>query len=272
MKEPDSKMVENTATQNLFDPRSLIRILDLPEGTRSLNVLARILFKRGEWAYDPLWRYVRRVDSAIYKGQGAGVRIGDYSMGMRGPNRIPSYADFTKELLYVGRKLIIPFNSIRGIIAGHGMLPWRKVPVFVLMVKVSGCESYIPIHQCMLDLTVVDLADFLSSHMHAPLGIASNPLQFFIKPGGAKMVHAQGETPLYDLRGMITSRGPDGNTSIKLMVGTRPVTIVDAPDPMGWIENWGIIADDLVSIVARRARSRYGVASPVSIMPPPHNP
>ncbi|MBN2344262.1 MAG: hypothetical protein JXX29_11915 [Deltaproteobacteria bacterium] len=251
-------IVKKEQSEKLFNPRSLIKVVELPEGTRSLNVIARIVLSRGEWAYDPLWRYVRSVDSSVYRGQGAAVRIGDYFMGMRGPNRIPAFADFRKEILYVGRKLVIPFNSIRGVMAGHGMLPWRKVPVFVLMVKVDGSDAYIPIHQCLVDLTVVDLADFLSSHMHAPLGIASNPLQFLIQPGSATMLHSNGQTPLYEIRGIITSRGPDGRTRIKVMCAGKTITIIDKSDPMGWIENWGIVADDLISIVARRTKSKYG--------------
>ena len=246
--------------ETLFDPRSLIKVIELPEGTRSLNVLTRTLWLKGERTYDPLWRYVRTVDPAIYKGQGASVRIGEYFMGLRGPNRIPAFADFRAELLYVGRKLQIPFSSIRGIMAGHGMLPWRKIPVFVLMVRVDGNESYIPIHQCLVDPKVVDLADFLSSHMHVPLGIASNPLRFLIHPGSAVMTHSLGETPLYELRGMLTTRGPDGRTKIKIMAAGSSQTIIDKPDPNGWVENWGIVADDLVSIVSRRTRSRYGRA------------
>ncbi len=242
----------------VFDPRAVIRVMELPEGTRSFNLFARVFLSKGERVYDPLWQYVKPVDRRIYRGQGAQVRIEDYSIGMRGPNRIFAYADFRKDLLYIGRKLVIPFNAIRALVAGQGMMPWRKTPVFVLMVRVSGCESYIPIHQCLLDPVVVDLADFLSSHMHAPFGIASKPLQFMVPPGGVRMIHSRGETPLYDLRGMITTRGPDGRTRIKLLTGTTPLCIVDEPDPMGWIERWGIIADDLVSIAARRAASRYG--------------
>lgn len=245
-------------SEKLFYPGSLINVVELPEGTRSLNVVARILFSRGERAYDPLWRYVHNVDKSIYKGQSAGVRIGDYFMGMRAPNRIPTFVDFRQEILFVGRKLRIPFNSIRGVMAGHGMLPWRKVPVFVLMVKVDGFDAYIPIHQCLVDLTVVELADFLSSHMHVALGIASNPLQFLVHPGSAIMLHSKGQTPLYEMRGLITSRGPEGNTQIKVMCADGAKTIIDESDPMGWIENWGIVADDLISIVARRTKSRYG--------------
>ncbi|MBN2529389.1 MAG: hypothetical protein JXR76_23580 [Deltaproteobacteria bacterium] len=251
-------IIKNEQSERFFDPRSLIRVVELPEGTRSLNVVTRVLFSRGEWAYDPLWRYVRAVDSSVHKGQGAAVRIGDYYMGLRGPNRIPAFADFKKETLFIGRKLVIPFNSIRGIMAGHGMLPWRRIPVFVLMVRVDGFDSYLPIHQCLVDPSVVDLADFLSSHMHVPLGIASNPLQFLIHPGSAVMMHSQGETPLYEIRGLLTTRGPNGRTRIKIMCGSGAKTIIDKEDPNGWVENWGIVADDLVSIVARRTKSRYG--------------
>lgn len=252
-------LLENTTAPKLFDPRSLIQILELPEGSRSLNAVARFLFLRGEWAYDPLWRYVRSVNNKIYRGQSASVRFGQYFLGLRGPNRIPSYVDFQREILYVGRKLTIPFNSLRGVMVGHGMLPWRKMPVFVLMVKVDGCDKYLPIHQCLVDLTIVDLADFLSSHLRVPLGIASNPLHFLIHPGSPRMIHSKGETPLYEMRGMITSRGPLGNTSISILIGSKRITIIDQPDPMGWIENWGIIADDLVSIVARRTKPKYAL-------------
>lgn len=244
----------------IFDPCSIINVVDLPEGTRSRSVFNRVLFSKGEWAYDPLWRYVRTVDSNIYKGQGASVRIGDYFIGLRGPNRIPAFADFRSETLYIGRKLVVPFSSIRGIMAGHGMLPWRKVPVFVLMVKLDGADEYIPIHQCIVDLKVVDLADFLSSHMHVPLGVASSPLHFLVHPGSPLMIHSLGETPLFEIRGLITSRGPNGSTKIKIMAAGKMKVIIDEPDPMGWIEDWGIVVDDLVSIVARRTKSRYGRA------------
>ncbi|MBN2718569.1 MAG: hypothetical protein JXX14_22180 [Deltaproteobacteria bacterium] len=252
--------MKNEQPDTLFDPRSLIKVVELPEGTRSLNILSRTLWLKGERAYDPLWRYVRSVNPSRHRGQGAAVRFGEYYMGLRGPNRIPAFADFRAETLYIGRKLEIPFNSIRGVMAGHGMLPWRKMPVFVLMVRVDGNDAYIPIHQCLVDPSVVDLADFLSSHMHVPLGIASNPLHFLIHPGSAVMIHSKGETPLYELRGMITSRGPDGRTRIKVMGAGGSTTIVDKPDPNGWVEKWGIVADDLISIVSRRTRSRYGRA------------
>jgi hypothetical protein len=253
-------MTKSEPPEPLFDPRTQVKVVELPEGTRSLNLFTRVLFSRGEWAYDPLWRYVRNVNPSVHRGQGAAVRFGEFFMGLRGPNRIPAFADFKKELMYVGRKLEIPFSSIRGIMAGHGMLPWRKVPVFVLMIRVDGTNDYIPIHQCLVDPTVVDLADFLSSHMHVPLGIASNPLHFLIQPGSPVMIHSKGETPLYEMRGLITSRGPNGRTTIKIMGAGGFRTITDEPDPNGWIENWGIVADDLISIVARRTRSKYGRA------------
>jgi hypothetical protein len=72
------------------------------------------------------------------------------------------------------------------------------------------------------------------------------------------MIHSKGETPLYEMRAMITARGPSGVTKITLLAGTKRVIIAEQPDPMGWIENWGIIADDLVSIVSRRTAHRYG--------------
>jgi hypothetical protein len=249
---------DSTNEPTLFDPRSLIEILPLPEGTQAFSSISRFLFSKGEFAYDPVWRYVRKFNKKIHKGQGASVRIGEYFMGLRAPNRIPVFVNYKEEKIFVGKKLIIPFCSIRGIMAGHGILPWRKTPVFVIMAKVDGCKKYIPLHQCLIDLTVVDLADFLSSHIHAPLGIASNPLQFVIHPGSAVMIHSKGETPLYEIRGILTSRGPDGRTRIKVLTGNKPTTIIDLPDPMGWFENWGVIADDLMSILTRRARSKYG--------------
>jgi hypothetical protein len=73
------------------------------------------------------------------------------------------------------------------------------------------------------------------------------------------MVHSKGETPLYEIRGMLTVKRPDGNTRISLMAAGSRVTIVDEPDPLGWKEKWGILADDLFSIVSRRARPKYGI-------------
>jgi len=243
----------------LFDPRSIIEVLILPEGTRALNPVERLVFLKGEGAYDPLWPYVKATDTSLYKGQGAAVRVGEYFLGLRGPNRIPSFVDFKKEVIFVGRKLTIPFNSLRGIMIGHGLLPWRKVPVFVVFLKVDGCDKYLPIHQCHMDMTIIDLADFLSSHLRVPLGLASTPLHFLIHPGASRMIHSKGETPIYEIRGLLTARHPDGNTRISLMAGPRRISIVDEPDPLGWKEKWGIIADDLLSIVARRTRPRYGV-------------
>lgn len=245
--------------QNLFDPRAIIEVLDLPEGTRQLNPVGRFLFLRGESAYDPLYPFIKRVNRSVYAGQGAAVRIGEYFLGLRGPHRIPAFIDFQKEYAYVGRKLTIPFSSLRGVMIGHGLLPWRKVPVFVVFLKVDGCDKYLPIHQCHMDMTIIDLADFLSSHLRVPLGLASTPLQFLIHPGASRMIHAKGETPLYEIRGLLTVKQPNGHIHISLMVGRTKVTIVDEPDPLGWIENWGIIADELFAIVAHRARPKYGI-------------
>jgi hypothetical protein len=93
--------------------------------------------------------------------------------------------------------------------------------------------------------------------MHVPLGIASTPLKILIKPGASVMEHSKGKTSLYDIKGLLTTRTPEGNTMVKLLTPSRPLKILESADPLGWIENWGIITDDLVSIVTRRTGSRY---------------
>jgi len=240
-----------------YDPLRQISMLELPEGTRTLSAIAR-LFMRDERAYDPLWRYVSRVDLLRYLGQTGKVRFGDHTLGLRAPNRIPAFIDFLKENIYLGRKLIIPFASLRALLVGHGIMPGRKIPVFVIMIKVDGCDQFIPIHRCNLDQTAVDLTDFLTSNLKIPFGIASRPLGMLVKPGSARMIHSGGETPLYTLRGMLISRSPKHRTMINLLAGGDRITLVDRNDPLGWLERWGLIVDDLLSALIKRAKSKYG--------------
>ncbi|HUT76125.1 MAG TPA: hypothetical protein VM285_00470, partial [Polyangia bacterium] len=211
-----------------------------------------------ERAYDPLWRYVKRVDRLKYLGQGARVRFGEFELGLRSPHRVPSKVDFVEEVIFHGRKLVIPFTSVRGLLVAHGMLPDRRVPVFTVMIRVDGCDSYLPLHRCQLDSAATDLAEFLSSRLRVPLGIASRPLGFFVEPGAAALIHAGGEIPLYQLRTLISARGPDGLVRVSLLATDRRVDLVREPDPLGWYERWGIVAGDIVAILARRARARYG--------------
>jgi hypothetical protein len=240
-----------------FDPRSLVPILELPEGLLARTPIGRLL-GRGEAAYDTLWRYVRRVPRAMHRGQGARVRFGEYDIGLRAPNRVPVWITFRDEVVYIGRKLTIPFSSLRGLLVGHGIMPERKVPSFVILLRADGCPSYLPLHQCITDEAAVDLADFLSSRLRVPLGIASRPLGFLVAPGGARLCHAGGEIPLYELRALLTARGPDGRTRISILSRGAKTILLDQPDPLGWIERWGIVASDLLNIIAKRARSQYG--------------
>jgi hypothetical protein len=241
-----------------FDPGPLVPILELPEGLLRKGLLAR-LARRGDSAYDPLWRYLKRVDRMLYIGQGAQVRFGEYDIGMRTPNRIPSRIDFADEVLYLGRKLTIPFNSLRAMMVAHGLMPRRTVPVFAMLVKVDGCDQYLPLHRCQPDETVVDLAEFLSKRLRVPLGIASRPMGFIVEPGTARITHARGETPLFELRTVLATHTPGGRAQVRLLVGADQIPLVDEPDPLGWYERWGIIAGELMGIVARRAKSRYGL-------------
>jgi hypothetical protein len=240
-----------------FDPAAHVSILELPEGKLTRSLAARLLM-RDQRAYDPLWRYVRKVDPALYRGQRATVRFGEYDIGLRAPNRVPAWIDFGKQVLYLGLRLTIPFSSLRGLMVGHGMMPHRKFPVFALLIKVDGCDQYLPVHQCVLDESVTDLADFLSARMRVPLGIASRPLGFLVRPGGSTILHSGGETPLYQVRSLLTIRTPDGRTRVSILGGPERTVILDQPDPLGWLEGWGIVAGELVSVVARRVRSRYG--------------
>ncbi len=251
---------ENTGHKR-FDPSDAVPILELPEGTLTRSLASRILM-RDQRAYDPLWRYIRKVDTSLYKGQRGTVRFGEFDMGMRAPNRVPAWIDFRKEMLYLGRTLTVPFNSLRGLMVGHGLMPKRNFPVFVLLLKVDGCESYLPVHQCVVDESVTDLADFLSARLRVPLGISSRPLGFLVRPGSPRINHVGGDTPLFEIRSLLTIRGPDGNTRITILGGTDRTVILDVPDPLGWYEGWGIVAGELVSIVARRVRSRYGRENP----------
>jgi len=240
-----------------FDPAPHVPILELPEGLLRRSPVARAL-GRGERAYDPLWRYVKRVDRMRYLGQGSRVRFGEFEIGMRTPNRIPTLVDFVAETVYVGRKLTIPFNSVRGLLAAHGMMPRRTIPVFAILLKLDGCEQYLPLHRCALDQAVTDLAEFLSQRLRIPLGVASRPLGFLIEPGSPRIRHAEGETPLYEHRALLSVRDPEGNTAVRLLAGTQKVTLIDKPDPLGWLAGWGNICDELIGIVARRVKSKYG--------------
>lgn len=240
-----------------FDPRAVIRVLELPEGLRRRAFIPRLL-RRGERAYDPLWRYVKRVHRLKYLGQGARVSFGEFDLGLRSPHRVHSRIDFREELIYHGRKLQIPFASVRGLLVGHGMMPERQVPVFVVMIRVDGCDGYLPLHRCQLDSAATDLAEFLSARLRVPLGFASRPLGVLAEPGAAVLRHAGGEIPLYELRTVISARGPDGLVRVSLLAADRRIELAREPDPLGWYERWGIIAGEIVAILARRARSRYG--------------
>ncbi len=240
-----------------FDPRSQVPVLELPEGLLSRTPIGRFL-GRGEAAYDTLWRYVRKVPRALHRGQGAQVRFGEYDLGLRAPNRVPVWISFREEIVCIGRKLTIPFPSLRGLLAAHGLLPGRTMPVFSLLLRVDGCPRYLPLHQCMLDESVTDLADFLSTRLRVPLGVGSRPLGFLVLPGSPRLVHARGETPLYEMRSLLVSRSPEGRTRIAVRAGGERVVLLDQSDPLGWIEKWGLVASDLVSIVAKRVRSQFG--------------
>jgi hypothetical protein len=240
-----------------FDPGPLVPIHELPEGILRKGFVSRLV-RRGESAYDPLWRYLTKVDRLTYLGQGVQVRFGEYDIGMRSPNRIPTRVDFAEEQISVGRKVVIPFGSLRALMVAHGLMPRRTVPVFAVLIKVDGCDSYIPLHRCQPDETTIDLAEFLFKRLRVPLGIASRPLGFIVEPGSPRIRHARGETPLYELRTVLSTLTPNGRARVRLLAGAEQVELVDEPDPLGWYERWGIIAGDLLGIVARRARSKYG--------------
>lgn len=240
-----------------FDPGPLVPIHELPEGLLRKGFLSRLL-RRGESAYDPLWRYLSRIDRLSYLGQGAQVRFGEYDIGMRTPNRIPTRIDFAEEQITVGRKLAIPFGSLRSLMVAHGLMPRRTIPVFAMLIRVDGCDPYLPLHCCQPDETVIDLAEFMSKRLRVPLGVASRPLGFIVEPGSPRIVHARGETPLYELRTVLATLTPGGATRVRLLAGGQQVPLVEEPDPLGWYERWGIIAGDLLGIVARRAKSKYG--------------
>ncbi|MBW2276608.1 MAG: hypothetical protein JRF63_03890 [Deltaproteobacteria bacterium] len=240
-----------------FDPGPLVPIHELPEGILRKGLASRLV-RRGESAYDPLWRYLRKVDRLPYLGQGAQIRFGEYDIGMRTPNRIPTRVDFAEELITVGRKVVIPFNSLRGLMVAHGLMPRRTVPVFAVLIKVDGCDSYVPLHRCQPDETTIDLAEFLAKRLRVPLGVASRPLGFLVNPGSARILHARGETPLFELRTVLSTLTPDGRARVRLLAGGEQIPLVEEPDPLGWYERWGIIVGDLLGIVARRAKSKYG--------------
>ena len=240
-----------------FDPRSQVPILELPEGLLARTPIGRLL-GRGEAAYDTLWRYVRKVPRSLHRGQGAMVRFGEFDIGLRAPNRVPVWISFRDEIVYIGRKLTIPFPSLRGLMVGHGVMPDRKVPSFVMLLRADGCPRYLPLHQCMTDEAATDLSDFLSSRLRVPLGVASRPLGFIVPPGGARLCYAAGETPLYEMRAMLTARSPDGRTRISILAGGKRTVLLDQADPLGWIERWGIVSSDLLNIIAKRVRSQYG--------------
>jgi hypothetical protein len=240
-----------------FDPGPLVPILELPEGILRKGFMARLI-RRGDSAYDPLWRYLSKVDRLTYLGQGAQVRFGEYDIGMRTPNRIPTRVDFAEEMITVGRKLVIPFGSLRALMVAHGLMPRRTVPVFAVLIRVDGCDSYLPVHRCQPDETAIDLAEFLAKRLRVPLGIASRPLGFIVEPGSPRIAHAGGETPLYELRTVLSTLTPDGRARVRLLTGGEQIPLVEQPDPLGWYERWGIIFGDLLSIVARRVKSKYG--------------
>jgi hypothetical protein len=248
--------IRETKTQH-FDPTDRVPILELPEGTLTLSLISRIL-GRHEREYDPLWRYVRKVDRSLYRGQRNSVRFGKYNMGLRAPNRIPAWIDFKEELLFLGSKLTIPFNAIRGLLVAHGIMPTRNFPIFALMIRVDGCDAYLPLHQSVLNESITEIADFLSSKLRIPLGVASRPLHFMVAPGAAKIEHSHGETPLYEMKSLLTVRDPEGRTRITIMKPGENIVLVDQVDPLAWIEKWGIIAAELVSIMTRRVKSKYG--------------
>jgi hypothetical protein len=93
--------------------------------------------------------------------------------------------------------------------------------------------------------------------MHAPIGIASRPLKLVLNPKTGMLIHSKGKTPIKEVRCLLVTRTPEGNTVIKLMKDRGMITILESRDPLGWIENWGIVTDHLLSIVTRRIKSKY---------------
>lgn len=166
-----------------YDPSPRVPLRLIPEGLRRPAALSR-LFRKGEHSYDDLWRYVRKVDRSVYVGQGSEVRVGEYEIGLRGPARIPCWIDLRRQLLFLGRKLTVPFGSLRALLAAHGMIPSLVGPRFDLLLRVDGCAEYLPIHRFGEAEEIVELAEFLSKRLHIPLGIASRPLGFLLEPGG----------------------------------------------------------------------------------------
>jgi hypothetical protein len=239
------------------DPLGKLIVLQLPEGARRRNLFSRLLYG-GEAAYDPLWRYVRKVAGSVHRGQGPEVRVEEYAIGLRSKGGVPARVDFARDIVYLGRKLTIPFSSLRGILIAQGLIAPGEPASYDLLLRVDGSETYLPFHRFLRAGEVTDLCEFLSKRMRVPLGVASRPLGFLIEPGSPKITHGQGMTLLHQLRAVVSIRRPDSVATVELLVGESRITLVSGPDPQGQIENWGILADELISIAARRFRPVFG--------------
>lgn len=236
-----------------FDAASAFPVLELPEGQLGLSFFSTLI-RRGERAYDPLWRYIARVDRARYSGQGNEARVGEYEIGLLNATRVPALIDFDKEVVFLGRKLAIPFPSLEGLVAAHGILPGESGHAFDLLVRAAGCHLYLPLHRFDVPGQVTDLCGFLAKRMRVPLGVASRPLCLAVAPGRTALTHRNGDAPLGEIKALLTARDPGGRVIVRLAMETGKIPLFDGRDPDERIERAGVLLDGLLGIVRGRLR------------------
>jgi hypothetical protein len=221
-----------------------IDVLELPEGMSRPGFWRR-LAGRGRRLYDPLWRYL-----AVAPERRGGSRAA--RIDLRSHANVPSRVDPGDEILSIGRRVRVPFASIRGFLVAHGLLPAAGPHAFDLLALVEGCDSYLPIHRFAEEREVLPLARALLASVRAPLGLASGPLDLVLEPGKPEVEHALGRTPMEEVHGVVAARSPDGRARVRLLAGKETPTLANVPDPDGALERAALVVGEVLSLAGRR--------------------
>jgi hypothetical protein len=230
---------------------SQLPLIDIPEGSLDKGLLARF-FLKGERIYDPLWPYISRNPSSLYRSQESVVRIEEYGIGLRTAKAVPVWIDFKSEVLHIGRKLQIPFPSFRSLMIAHRGDSTEAGYPFEILIRVDGCDKYLRLHWFGDEEQVPGLAEFLSKRMRVPLGIASDPFDVFLKPGRSSLLYGSKKLMLHDLRAVLASRDPNGVTNIAFLTESGKIPFFSQKDPDSLFERWGTILDSLIGVAGRR--------------------
>ncbi|MDD5305710.1 MAG: hypothetical protein PHU25_00175 [Deltaproteobacteria bacterium] len=225
----------------------MVDVLVLPEGLARPGFLSR-LFGHGRRRYDALWRYLSPAHP-----DAASEREGD-AIDFVSADQVPSRAHLAQETLKIGRRLHVPFSSVRGLLVGHGLVGSDPEAALDLLVLVEGCDRYLSVHRFEGSDEVEPLVRALAARMHVPLGFASQPFTLLLAPGASDVEHPFGRTPLVEVRGVVAARAPDGQARVRLLTDEAGVMLFSGSDPDGRIERAALVASDVFELAGRRFR------------------